>query len=378
MPDTPSPLTPRLTPAPPALHRFPCEACGSDMRFDPGAGRLVCDHCGHVDEIDEAGPWAAVAAIREQDFRAALDAAIPEHELEETRVMTCSSCGAEVEYDEAIHAARCPFCDSPVVGGTGVHRHIKPQGVLPFHLDEAAARDAMSDWLGGLWFAPNGLTRYARKDRRLDGIYTPWWTFDAKTESSYRGERGTEYRETRSVTRNGKRETQSVTRVRWRPASGRVSRFFDDVLVAASHTLPEKFRTGLGTWDLQALEPYRPDYLAGFRAEAYGIELSDSYATARAAMDRQILRDVKYDIGGDRQRVHHVETRVSDVTFKHVLLPVWLAAYQFRGRTFRFAVNARTGAVVGERPWSRWKIALAAVALAIVAGVAGYFYAQAQ
>ena len=378
MPDQRSPFPVPHAAHVPALHRFPCEACGSDMRFDPGAGRLICDHCGHVDEIDEGGPWAAAGAIREQDFRAALDAAIPEAELEETRVMTCASCGAEVEYDEATHAARCPFCDSPVVGETGTHRHIKPQGLLPFRLDEAAAKEAMTDWLGSLWFAPNGLTRYARKGRRLDGIYLPFWTFDARTESRYRGERGTEYHETKSFTRNGKRETRVVTRVRWHPAAGRVARAFDDVLVAGTRSLPERLRTALGTWDLPALEPYRPDYLAGFRAEAYGVELSDAFTDAREIMDRQILRDVKFDIGGDRQRVHEIRTDVDAVTFKHVLLPVWLAAYKFRGRTYRFAVNARTGAVAGERPWSTWKIALAVIAAALVAGVVGYFYAQGQ
>ena len=40
------------------------------------------------------------------------------------------------------------------------------------------------------------------------------------------------------------------------------------------------------------------------------------------------------------------------LTFKHVLLPVWLAAYRYRGKSFRFVVNGRTGSVEGERPWS--------------------------
>ncbi len=92
-------------------------------------------------------------------------------------------------------------------------------------------------------------------------------------------------------------------------------------------------------------------------------------------MDRVIERDVKFDIGGDRQRVHGVETEIREVTFKHVLLPVWVAAYRFRGQSYRFVVNGQTGTVQGERPWSAWKIAFAVILGLIFAGIAGYLYA---
>ena len=49
-------------------------------------------------------------------------------------------------------------------------------------------------------------------------------------------------------------------------------------------------------------------------------------------MARVIERDVRFDIGGDRQRIHAIDTDVRNVTFKHILLPVWMAAYKYRGR----------------------------------------------
>lgn len=90
------------------------------------------------------------------------------------------------------------------------------------------------------------------------------------------------------------------------------------------------------------------------------------------------MRDVKFDIGGDRQRVHNIETQISDVTFKHILLPVWLAAYKYRGKSYRFVVNGRTGAVQGERPWSGWKIAFAVILGLSVAAAIGYMVAMNQ
>ena len=263
-----------------------------------------------------------------------------------------------------------------VVVDTGTNRHIKPRAVLPFALTEETARDAMTDWLGRLWFAPNGLQEYARKGRRMSGIYVPYWTYDADTRSTYSGQRGTVYYVTRTVTRNGKRVQQQVPKVRWRPASGRVARFFDDVLVLASKSLPKKYTDALEPWDLSALEPYAPEFLAGFRAEAYAVSLEDGFAEARAQMDRIITRDVKFDIGGDRQRVHNIDTQLSNLTFKHVLLPVWLAAYKYRGKTYRFVVNGRTGRVQGERPYSAIKITIAVILGAIAAGIVGYLAAQ--
>ena len=358
-------------------HRFPCSTCGSDMRFDPGDDRLVCDHCGNVEPIDH-GPWTRSSAIKELDFRAALAHEIGQAEEEETRTSRCPNCGAQIEFDPAVHATECPYCATPVVTDTGASRQIKPRAVLPFSVEEGEARQAMVNWLGNLWFAPNGLTEYARKGRRMSGVYTPCWTFDADTKSQYRGQRGTVYETTRTVRRNGKSERVRHQEIRWRSVSGRVARFFDDVLVIASTALPPKFRCGIGHWDLTALEPYQPQYLAGFRAEAYTVDLEAAFVEAREIMDRQILRDIRFDIGGDRQRVDHVETQISDVTFKHVLVPVWLAAYKYRGRSFRFVVNGQTGQVSGERPWSAWKLAFAFLAAAIVAAIFGYVYATNQ
>jgi hypothetical protein len=334
---------------------------------------LLCDHCGNTGEVAQVGPWDG--GIKELDFKSAMANLLPLQEMEETRVSTCPNCAAQVEFDPDLHAAECPFCATPVVTDTGTHRHIKPRGLLPFKLQERDAHKAMADWLGGLWFAPNGLQEYARKGRKMTGIYVPFWTYDADTKSSYRGERGTIYYETRTVMRDGKAETERVQKIRWTPASGRVARFFDDILVLASKSLPKRYTDALEPWDLSEMEPYRPEYLAGFRAEGYQVDLDDGFDEARVRMDRQIERDVKFDIGGDRQRIHHVDTDVSDVTFKHVLLPVWMAAYKYRDKSYRFVINGRTGRVQGERPWSAWKIGFAVLAGVIVAAGIGYVIA---
>lgn len=316
-------------------------------------------------------------AMGEHDLARGLRDDLPQAAMETPQTTPCPNCGALVEFSGAEHAAQCPFCATPVVIGTGTNRQIKPQALVPFQLDERSARAAMAKWLGRLWFAPNGLVEYARKGRALSGLYVPHWTFDAATRSAYSGQRGTYYYETRTVMVevNGKRQQrqEQVRKTRWQSVSGRVARAFDDVLVLASQSLPRHYTKGLQPWDLTALTPYRPDYLAGFIAEGYTVSLADGNALAHQKMAQVIAQDVARDIGGDEQRISHVDTDYSAETFKHILLPVWMAAYKYNGKTYRFVVNSQTGKVQGERPYSAWKIAFAVLAAAIVIGAVVYF-----
>lgn len=356
-------------------HRYPCEQCGADLRFQPGATALTCDFCGHSQSVAPAGR-DRLAAMGEIDYATAEARRLPDTMIEESRVLSCPNCGAQVEFDPTIHSSECPFCATPVVTDTGIHRHIKPQAILPFQIAEEEARDALSVWLGRLWFAPNGLKEYARKGRRMQGIYTPFWTFDADTKSHYSGARGDHYYETRSVrvrTQNGTETRQErVRKTRWTNVTGRVARQFDDVVVLASTSLPRTYVDSLQPWHLEQLEAYQPDFLAGFRAEGYTVELDAGHDIARNRMTTIIRGDVRRDIGGDVQRITSVDTKYTDETFKHILLPLWLAAYKFRGKSYRFIVNGQTGEVQGERPWSIAKIAVAIAIAAIVA--AGIFY----
>ena len=79
------------------------------------------------------------------------------------------------------------------------------------------------------------------------------------------------------------------------------------------------------------------------------------------------------DQRGDEQRILSKTTYYSDITFKYILLPVWISAYRFKDRNFQFLVNARTGEVQGERPWSWVKITLAALLVIAIIGIIVYF-----
>ena len=347
------------------MQQYPCKRCGADLQFAPGTNHLVCPYCGTENEIA-----AAEVRVVELDYEAAVRRLADSAETLEVVTAKCSNCGAATTLDPHVTGDACAFCGAALVLGGASTRLIKPQSLLPFKVTEAEAQAAFRAWLKKLWFAPNALKRHSGTSHRLAGLYIPHWTYDAATDTRYTGQHGTHYytTETYTTTQNGKRVTRTrrVRHTRWRPAAGRVHVAFDDVLVCASETLPDVYRPRLGPPELKELVPYSDAYLSGFRTEHYTVGLEDGFRTACDHMQPAIDRAIRADIGGDEQRILHKDTRYHDVTFKHILVPLWLSTYRFKDKPYRFVVDARTGEVQGERPWSAVKIALAVLAVLLV------------
>jgi hypothetical protein len=205
----------------------------------------------------------------------------------------------------------------------------------------------------------------------MTGTYLPYWTYDCGTASDYEGERGEDYYSNESYTgRNSAGETMTqVRRVKhtnWFPASGHVEHFHDDVLVMASQSLPPSLRGAATAWNLKGLVAYQPEFVSGYLAEAYQVGLRDGFPLAKQQIDATVYNLVRADIGGDQQRVRNVATRYAEVKFKHVLLPVWISAYRFRNKTYRFLVNGQTGEVAGESPVSWQKVTWLVVVVVVV------------
>src|SRR6185436_19923389 len=155
---------------------------------------------------------------------------------------------------------------------------------------------------------------------------------------------------------------------RWEFASGWRQDFFDDTLVCASKGLPQELVVKFQTFDTKQVVPYSPQFLAGWRAESYAVELMPAWSNAQQKMAEAQVGRCRGDVPGDTNRNLNVQNQFSQVTFKHVLLPIWIAAYRYNGKPFQFLVNGQTGEIVGKAPWSFWKIFFAVLAAAIVIG----------
>ncbi len=357
---------PQARPEADFIRTFPCAGCGAKLSFAPGTSSLQCEFCGAANDIEEND-----ARIEELDFDVYLKALEGREEMEQAETVKCAKCGAEQTLPDHHFAATCTFCSTPIVSKSYASRHIKPRSIVPFQVGRARAQDEFRRWVRKLWLAPGDLKKYAQTDAALAGMYLPYWTYDCRTSSEYRGERGDDYYtdETVSSTDSQGRavtETRRVKHTKWSPASGRVERLHDDVVVMASNSIPPMLRGAATAWNLKGLVAYQPEFVSGFRAEAYQIGLREGFPIARQEIDAQVHDLVRRDIGGDQQRVHQVSTQYSGVKFKHVLLPVWISAYRYRDKVYRFLINGQTGEVAGESPMSWQKVTLLVVAIVIV------------
>jgi DNA-directed RNA polymerase subunit M/transcription elongation factor TFIIS len=365
-----------VEPSPPVTEpkNVECPNCGANLSYKPGTTSLVCEHCGSTFEIKEEAPLQQ--AQKENDLLTALSNNWQDAQQQGVAyVVKCPACGAETALEKNMFSSECTFCGTPITVTPNTKAIANPQGVLPFKLEKQAASTQFNNWLRRLWFAPNDLKKYATSDR-LNGIYLPFWTFDSNTQSNYQGERGEHYYVTERRVINGKEENVRVMKTRWYPVSGWVQRAFDDILVTASRALPEKYLNQLEPWDLPNLVPFDNRYLSGFKAEVSQVDIKAGFEEAKQVMAAVIRQDVQRDIGGDEQRVHAVQTQFSLMTYKYILLPVWLSIYRYGNKIYRFVVNARTGEVHGERPYSAIKIALAILLALVILGILIYFLGQ--
>lgn len=340
---------------------FPCEGCGADLVFHIKTQSLKCRHCGFekkigfsdeevVEEQDFYGMLAHLTELREQQT---------EGDEEEKREVQCESCGATLLFVDSMTSSECPYCTSPIQL-ENVHtceKRVPVDAVLPFQVEQQTARQNLSDWVKSLWFAPNDFVAKGA-DGTFHGVYLPYFTFDSMTSTHYTGQRGEYY----YVTVGSGKNRRTVRRTRWYPASGSFQRFFDDVVILASRGLPRKLIRELEPFPMQLLVPFRHALLAGFTARTYDVELDDGFILGRERIDAAIYSDVCSRIGGDTQRVSSVQSQYDAITYKHLLLPLWLMTYKYKDKLYQVAVNAATGEVHGERPYSWVKILLASLA----------------
>lgn len=351
---------------------FPCDNCGAKLTFSIGAQKLKCEHCGHEKQLQ----FAEGARVEERNLEEALANQVTRRaatgQFAGTHEVQCTSCGAKVLFNGTLTSTSCSYCDAPIQREKAheATNRLPVDGVCTFQVEKDIAGKKLKDWVKSRWFAPNEF-KARGVDGKFDGVYMPYYTFDAMTYTRYTGERGDAHYVTVGSGQNARKER----RVNWSSARGAFQRFFDDVCIPALKSLPQNLLHQLEPWPLEKIVPFSDQALSGKLAHTYEIELKDGLGLAKGRIEGELNLDVRRRIGGDEQRVHSMDTAYSALTYKHVLLPVWILAYRYAGKSYRVVVNAMTGQVSGERPYSPIKIALAVIAgliaLIILANLGG-------
>lgn len=321
-----------------------CASCGASMTFDPESQSLSCAHCGSVVEIKPD------FVERERDFFADMN----ESEWnEEALTYRCDSCGAVTIMQVGEIAGNCPFCGAGRVVDTESQSGIKPSAIIPFAFGKDSAKEYYKKWIKKKFFAPNKLKKNFVADK-VTGIYLPCWTYDAKTYSTYEGRLGEYY----YVTVGSGKDRRTVRKTRWYRVYGEFCDNFDDVTVEASAKIDQLQYEKIAPFPTREAYVYDGKYMAGFSAERYSTDIKEGFSRARVYMENRIRRGIIARYHADVVGYLNVRTRYDAVTYKYLLLPVWMCDFAYKKKNYGFMVNGHSGKTWGKTPVSPLKVLL--------------------
>jgi DNA-directed RNA polymerase subunit RPC12/RpoP len=332
---------------------FDCPQCGGRLRFDPDLMDLRCEHCGHVEVVDE---------VALKDGAQALDLALPTERghrwAEAERRFVCQQCSAVTILPVGEKSSACAFCgNAALLAAPEDVALLPPQGLLPMAFEAETAAQHVRAWLKRGFFAPDDLAKMARSGG-LRPAYVPFWIFEATLTAKWQAE-----------VREG-----SGRNARWVWRSGERTFFFSDHLEPGTRALPADLLRRVPAFDLTQLLVFKPEYLAAWPTAVYDISLADASLNAHEKMVKEARKQLLYKAapGRDIRDLEVSPGSFSGEAYKLVMLPVWIGAYAYLGRMYRVLVNGQTGAVAGDKPVDWVKVALVALGAAIVIAFAAY------
>lgn len=328
-----------------------CPQCGGTMDFDPKTGGLKCPYCNYEEKIAETKADAGTAD--ELDFSKAEETANCNWGVE-TKTVICKMCGGESVYDALQIAGQCPYCGSNQVMEEKGKNTLAPGGVCVFKIDKNTAAANFKKWLGKRFFCPKIVKETAEADK-FQGLYLPYWTFDTDTVTNYSARYGIDRRRRKS---DG--STEIVTD--WHPTHGTHRQFIDDELVNASTQHDRSLMAGLEPFNTKDNVAYKPEYIAGFASERYAVGLKEGWEKAKASIYSKLRNTIRNRIRTEKRadRVDNLNTNTvyNNITYKYLLLPIWISSFRYGDKTYQFMVNGQTGKVAGRTPIDKLKVAL--------------------
>ena len=346
-----------------------CPRCGGAMVFDPDGGVLSCPYCDFRQAVPRDGAQGSADVLQELSFEEAEEKGNCDWG-QEKKAVSCQACGAEILYDALTVSDVCPYCGSNHVMEARDEHTLAPNGVVPFQVTREQAAGHFTRWIKKKIFAPGAVRKNARLEA-IRGLYLPYWTFDTQAISTYFAEYG---RDRHVKAKDGKEKTVTD----WFRTNGVYCEAFDDELVAASDRYDRKIMAAIEPFDCAKGTGYRPEYLSGYGAERYTLGLADGWKTAqerlRIRLQNAVENKVRREKHADHVRNVQLYTNFSKITYKYMMLPVWMSGFTYRGKLYQFMVNGQTGRVGGRHPVAAWKVALAVAAVLALLGLLFYLY----
>lgn len=375
---------------------YQCPNCTGPLHYDGGSGKLVCDYCGSSytpEEIEAlyaekeqkaATAWEQAQASAAQEKESTISDATggggtasdttsqsQEGEQEGTQeassqgsalhlvTYSCPSCGAELICDETTAATQCPYCGNPTVIPGQFTGTLRPDWVIPFHLQKDDAMKALRQHYEGKFLLPRRF-RSENQVQKIQGVYVPFWMFDGSAEGS------ASYETAR--TRVYRRGDYEVTETDHFTVQRSGSLTFERIPADASSRMPDDVMDSIEPYDYAGLKPFSTAYLPGFLANKYDVSSKDCSERAHRRAEATLYEELQNTVTGyDTCTRTGGQCQIHESAVHYALLPVWLLSTRWNGKNFLFAMNGQTGRLVGDLPvswgkfWAMFAILTAAL-----------------
>lgn len=323
-----------------------CPRCRGMMEFDPKEGKLRCLSCDYTEAV-LAREEENICA-EEQDFIYAERKGNHDWGVEK-KTVHCESCGIEMIYDAADPLEECLYCGSSRIMEVSRESILAPDGVCVFELDAKQAAERFEQWSRKRWFCRKEL-KQSVQPKKFKGIFVPCWTFDTHTHTTYDADYGVCYQRSKGA---------QVTN--WGGCCGEYREFIDDQLVDGSTRHEKELPNIIESFRIGENKTYRQEYLAGFAAERYSVDLKDAWEKAKESIFERLRRHVTNKIlalyHADEVENLKMTTVYNRIQYKLLLLPIWVVCFEVNGKRYRFTVNGQNGEVSGKVPVSPGKVA---------------------
>ena len=404
---------------------YQCPACGGPLHYDAQTGQPSCEYCGSAFTVEQveafyaqqqakadaeaataakdvagscskaapsagpaaapgtagtaaapttAAPGTAAAASMSQDSSVAAEHSTGQDGVQAylnskkplsedgpgATCVVCSSCGANLIVSQNTAVSQCPYCgNNTVVPGT-LGDTLMPDLVIPFATTKQQAIDALANHYKGKFLLPKAF-KSANHIQEIQGVYVPFWLFDAQAEGSanyhcenhrYWSDSEYDYVETTTFEcfRAGSTEFSGI------PADG-------------SKRMPNDMMDSIEPYDYSQFRPFSMAYLPGFLTDRYdeGVTACAPRAEQRAMSSLEVdLRQTV--VGYDTVVPSGINGTVNYGRISYALMPVWMLHTTWNGKDYLFAMNGQTGKMVGDLPCDYKKMLL--TGLGIFLGVA--------
>lgn len=292
-----------------------------------------CDTCGALVDLEDL-------------FCANCGTEVPDHQQSnmtrlplQAKNFQCKGCGASMNYDADAQTLKCPFCGSVDLQEDPTKGILAPEYVVPFSLDRIAAETHLRNWLGSSFWHPSDL-RSAAQLTELRAVYVPFWIFDTHVQTHWTADTS---------------RTPPGAHASWYPVAGQGDRDYADVWIPASAGIPARELAAVEPFDLSAAVPPDKVDLEDVTVEQMTVSRRYARPLAQSRLEAMESQAVAGHVPGSSRHIH-VNVLMDGATSRAALVPVYVMAYLYRDRVYRFVVNGQTGKATGTAPVAANKV----------------------